>query len=152
MKGTPEEAVFRRGFSAGGSRSKAGREYPMLRRPDHEEQEEIPRLKRDCRHGRQPNDVKHAWERTARCASLRHQHNRGRDEKHQNADLADGVLIRRQPVGHEPSADPLILIGDRTRKNVCEEDKRAAYAKRKDPIETSGISGTRSSGPRSVER
>ena len=87
-------------------RGETGRENPVLRGPEDEEEKQAARTQREGDHRRDSQDVEHARQRPSRRAQLHHEHRRRRGEQHDRGAGADLVLRRDQPGGNRPTDRP----------------------------------------------
>ena len=65
---------------------------------------------------------------------------------------SDRVLIRRDPSWKKPAINPLLLIRDRARENVCNENKHTGDAESEKAIESARLQTGAAPGPRAVKR
>ena len=122
----------------------------MLRRPDGEEDKQASRLERDGHHRRKPGHIEDARQRYPLRAQFRDQHGGRRGDQERGRDEADRVLFRREPGGQR--AQPLLRIGDRTRKHIGDEDENAAGAEREQAVEPSRGAARAAAGAAAIER
>ena len=128
------------------------RENPVLRSPDYQEWKQTPWAESEGDHGRHSQNVEQTRERPSRRAQLQKKHSNCRGEQDDGGACADSVLLRNQPGGENPPIDPLVLIGDRSSQDVCQENENATGAEREEPVHSSCVSADGATDPRSVKR
>ncbi len=102
-------------------------------------------------HRRDSQDVQYTRQRPPRRPQLREKDCDGRGEQQKHGAGADPVLRRLDPGGKEPAIDPVVLVGNRSGKNVRQEDEHAADSQRENPIHRSRANAGCAADPRAVE-